>query len=199
MRPVAGRARVLTQRLVTGAALAAGTALLAGLLGGRDGDDVESGAAPEERGYYLTESTLTEMGPDGRPRVVVRARAIEQQLADDSVKLAGLELDYTTQRSGVWHVTADRGRMPPDRSSLLLAGNVRVTGSGQAAASQAAASQAVILTDQLAYDTRANIIQTAEPVAIRFGTHELQGRGMRVVLNDGTLRLESNVNGRFKP
>jgi len=194
MRPVARRARVLTQRLLTFAALAAGTALLAGLLGGPDGDDVESGATAEERGYYLTDSTLTEMGPDGRPRVVVRARAIEQQLADDSVKLAGLELDYTTQRTGVWHVTADRGRMPPDRSSLLLAGNVRVTGSGPAAA-----GQAVILTDRLAYDTRTNVIQTAEPVAIRFGTHELQGRGLRVVLNDGTLRLESNVNGRFTP
>jgi LPS export ABC transporter protein LptC len=194
MRTVAGRARILTHRLVAGAGLAAGTALLAGLLGGPDGDDVESGAAPEERGYYLTESTLTEMGPDGRPRIVVRARAIEQQLADDSVKLAGLELDYTTQRTGVWHVTADRGRMPPDRGSLLLAGNVRVTGSGPAAA-----GQAVILTDQLAYDTRANVIQTAEPVAIHFGAHELRGRGMRVVLNDGTLRLESNVNGRFTP
>jgi LPS export ABC transporter protein LptC len=71
---------------------------------------------------------------------------------------------------------------------------VRVTGSGPAAA-----GQAVILTDQLAYDTRANVIQTAEPVAIHFGAHELRGRGMRVLLNDGTLRLESNVNGRFTP
>ena len=89
--------------------------------------------------------------------------------------------------------------MPPDRNSLLLAGNVRVTGSGQAAASQAAASQAVILTDQLAYDTRRQ--HHADGRARRDPVRHARTAGprLRVVLNDGTLRLESNVNGRFKP
>ena len=42
-------------------------------------------------------------------------------------------------------------------------------------------------------------MQTAEPVTVRFGSHELRGRGLRADLNTGTLRLESNVNGRFTP
>ena len=45
----------------------------------------------------------------------------------------------------------------------------------------------------------ANVVQTASPVAIQFGTHQLHGRGLRVALNDGILRLESNVNGTFSP
>ena len=57
----------------------------------------------------------------------------------------------------------------------------------------------VIVTDRLTYDTTADYIQTPEFVSIRFGNHVLGGRGLRANLNTGTLRLESNVNGRFTP
>jgi LPS export ABC transporter protein LptC len=194
MRLIAGRSRLLIRRIVTGAALLAGGMLLITVLGGRRDDDIEAIAPADERGYYLTDSTLTEMGPDGRPRIVVHAKNIEQRVADDSVLLAQLEMDYTAGKTGVWHVTADRGRMPPGRESLLLAGNVRVTGEPAGAK-----EDAVIVTDELSYDTRTNVVQTAAPVAVHFGTHQLLGRGMRVQLNDGTLRLESNVNGLFTP
>lgn len=194
MRSPADRARQLTQRALTFAALLAGGAMLLGMLVGNDDAATEAQSAAEERGYYLNDATLTEMGVDGKPRAVVRARTIEQQLSDESVHLVDLALDYSTQQRGLWHVTAERGRMPRDRGSLLLSGNVRVAGT-----STGAGSDAVILTDHLAYDTQANVIQTTAPVAVQFGPHELHGRGLHVALNDGTLRLESNVNGRFTP
>ena len=194
MRSAAGRARVLTQRIVTFAALMAGGAMLFSLLAGRDDDATQTEVAPKARGYYLVDARLTELGTDGKPRVVVQARSIEQQLADQSVQLQQLELDYTTTRSGMWHLTADRGRIPNDRTSLQLAGNVRVAGSPEPSG-----ARAIILTDELDYNTRASVVQTASPVAIRFGSHELHGRGLRVALNDGVLRLESNVNGTFTP
>jgi LPS export ABC transporter protein LptC len=192
MRSAAARTRALTNWTISLAALLAGGYLLAELLGGED-DDVVSEPAPAERGYYLNDATLTELGPDGKPRVVVKAKTIEQQRADSSVQLSTLQLDYTTQNQGLWHVTADRGEMP-DRNSLLLAGNVRVT--GHPGAQQ---DEAVILTDELSYDTRTKVVQTAAPVVVQFGKHELKGRGLRVGLNEGTLRLESNVHGRFTP
>jgi LPS export ABC transporter protein LptC len=82
--------------------------------------------------------------------------------------------------------------MPATATALLLSGDVLVTGHEERGA-------ATIRTDQLSYDTTTSVIQTAEPVAVQFGTHELQGRGLRVVLNDGTLKLESSVHGRFVP
>jgi LPS export ABC transporter protein LptC len=184
----------MSQRAVALVALLAGGALLFRLLTGSGDDGTETDAAVDERGYYLNDATLTELGPDGRPRVVVRARSIEQQLADQSVLLDSLELDYSTSQQGRWRVTAQTGRMPSDRGSLLLAGDVRVTG-----AATADRGEAVIRTDELAYDTRRNVVQTAAPVTIDFGPHELRGRGLRVGLNEGTLRLESNVHGQFKP
>jgi len=149
-------------------------------------------AAAQDRGYYVNTATLTEFGPDGAPRIVLRADSIEQRLSDQSVLLTNLELDYSTSESGEWTVTAATGRMPAAATALLLSGDVQVTGSE-------ARGSAVIRTDQLAYDTATSVIQTAEPVSVQFGAHQLAGRGLRVVLNDGTLRLESNVNGRFLP
>jgi LPS export ABC transporter protein LptC len=175
-------------------AVVAGGALLLKMLAGSPDDATESTTAADERGYYLNDAKLTELGADGRPRVVVRAKSIEQQLADQSVRLAQLELDYTTQKQGEWHVTADRGRMPSDHGSLQLEGNVLVVG-----AAERSEGKAVIRTDELAYDTRTNVVQTAAAVTVDFGPHQLRGRGMRVGLNQGTLRLESNVNGQFKP
>jgi LPS export ABC transporter protein LptC len=180
--------------MITFAALLAGGAILIGTLVGRDDDSTETEARPAERGYYVNDATLTELGQDGRPRVVVHARSIEQQLADQSVLLSDLAMDYTTPRLGVWHVTAAHGHMPSDRESVQLFGDVRVTG-----AAERAGGNAIILTDKLNYDTKSNIVQTPEPVSIQFGPHQLHGRGLRVELNDGTLQLESNVNGRFTP
>ena len=191
MRSTAQRARLLRKRLLTTAAVVAAGVLAYGLFTGDEGG-IDVTAADEDRGYYVTHATLTEFGPDGSPRVVLHAESIEQRLSDQSVLLADLTLDYTTAKAGQWTVTADRGLMPAAATALLLSGDVRVTG-------EQARGGAVIRTDQLSYDTGTSVIQTAEPVSVQVGAHQLEGRGLRVVLNDGTLRLESNVNGRFVP
>ena len=134
------------------------------------------------------------MGPDGRPRIVVRADTIEQQLADDSVLLARLEMDYTAGKTGVWHVTADRGRMPPNRESLLLAGNVHVTGEPAGATGRRCH---IDRRTRLRHAHQCRADCRACRRAVRAA--RIIGRGMRVRLNDGTLRLESNVNGHFTP
>lgn len=169
----------------------AGALIAYTMLAGRD-EEVGTSAAAEERGYYLTAAQLTEFGPDGSPRIVLHADSIEQQLADQTVLLSDLTLDYTTAKAGHWTVTAARGQLPPTAKSLLLSGDVRIVG-------QQPQGEAVIRTDRLSYDTDTSVVQTAEPVAVQFGAHQLEGRGLYVVLNDGTLRLESNVHGRFVP
>jgi LPS export ABC transporter protein LptC len=161
------------------------------MLAGYD-SQIETRAMEDRRGYYLDDATLTEMGADGTPRIVLRAVHVEQQLSDQSVLLSDLSVDYNAAEAGTWTLTADRGRLLADAKSLQLSGNVVVKGAE-------ARGEAVIQTDQLTYETQSGLVQTAEPVAVRFGKHRLEGRGLRVALNDGTLRLESNVHGRFTP
>jgi LPS export ABC transporter protein LptC len=176
---------------VTSAAVIAGALVVYGMFAGRD-ETLETSAVDEARGYYLTAASLTEYGPDGAPRIVLHADSIEQQLADQSVRLTDIVLDYTTPKAGKWHVTAARGSLPVTAKSLLLSGDVRIVG-------QRPQGVALIRTDLLSYDTETSVVQTAEPVSVQFGAHQLEGRGLYVVLNDGTLRLESNVHGRFVP
>lgn len=193
MRPVAPRSPGPAQRLIVMVSALAGAVLLFELLAGRGRDELDADRREDRRGYYMTDATLIEMGDDGRPRLVVHASDIEQQLADDSVLLNELRIDYAAGDRGRWNVTANRGRMPPDRRSIILSGEVTLTGDDESQ------GKPVIVTDRLTYDSAADYIQTAEFVSIRFGRHVLGGRGLRVDLNAGTLRLESNVNGRFTP
>jgi LPS export ABC transporter protein LptC len=140
----------------------------------------------------MNDATLTEMGKDGRPRVIVHAVNIEQQLSDQSVRMSQLELDYRTKESGNWHVTAREGDMPADRKSIQLSGDVAITG-------VESRGEALIRTERLSYDIDDAIVQTEDPVSVRFGPHLLKARGLRAELNAGTLKLESDVNGHFAP
>jgi LPS export ABC transporter protein LptC len=159
------------------------------LFSGTDPDEFEQVAARDERGYYLDQATLTEMGPEGRPKAVIKARLIEQLRGDDSIAMHDLAIDYATEGAGPWTMTAQRGHMPADRNSVLLSGDVTLRGR----------DGAVVRTDQLNYDTVANLVSTAEPVTIEFGPHRLAARGLRADLNAGNLQLESAINGVFNP
>ena len=192
MRSAGQRARVLTGRAVGVAAAAAGVVLLYGMLTGWNDDEVELGEAGADRGYYALDATIVETGATGRPRFIAHARRVEQQLADQSVLLEDMTLDYPTADHGTWHVTAPSGRMPADRDSVELYGGVTISGAD-------AHGDAVIRADRVRYLIDAAIVDTASPVTLTYGRHELHARGLEARLNAGTLRLESDVNGRFTP
>jgi LPS export ABC transporter protein LptC len=190
MRSPAQRRHVLTRRILAAAASVAAVATLYALVANREGPDVEIGKPEAQRGYYLTDSTMTEMGPNGRPKFTVHARTAEQELADQSVDMSDITFEYPSEKYGTWHGTARTGHMPPDRKSIALAGDVTMTSTQQQGA-------AVIHTEHLNYDIDRAIVQTADPVDVRLGSHVLNARGLRADLNAQTLKLESNVNGRF--
>jgi LPS export ABC transporter protein LptC len=192
MRPPHQRARALTERVIALAAGIAALAMLFDLFVGWDASDVERRPAAAPRGYFAIDATMTEMGEDGRPRFVVHASEIEQDLADQSIRFEDVTLDYQAKDLGNWHLTAMNGSMPEDRKSLFLEGAVTITGAAEQGG-------AVIRTDKVDYDIDDGVVQTAEPVSIRVGKHDLNASGLRAMLNAGTLRLESDVNGRFIP
>jgi LPS export ABC transporter protein LptC len=192
MRPAAQRADTLKHWLVTGTAIAAGMFMLYGLLADRGGDDFDKVTAPEGRGYYLTDAVLREMGPDGKPRVVVHTPAAEQLTSDQSVLMHDPKVDYLGGKTGDWVVTARQGKLSPDQTTLLMSGEVRVTG-------DASHGSPVITGDLISYDTRNGKVSSSEPVHVVFGRHVLNGRGLQADLKSGTMKLESDVNGRFVP
>jgi LPS export ABC transporter protein LptC len=82
--------------------------------------------------------------------------------------------------------------MPADRDSVELYGGVTINGGD-------ARGDAVIRAERVRYLIDAAIVSTDSPVTLTYGRHELRARGLEARLNAGTLRLESDVNGRFTP
>jgi LPS export ABC transporter protein LptC len=59
--------------------------------------------------------------------------------------------------------------------------------------------EATVRTEQLSFDTAAEVVRSAVPVRVEFGRHTLEATGFVANMKRETLRLESRVNGQFFP
>lgn len=149
-------------------------------------------------GYYLRDATLTGTGEDGRILYAVRAAAAEQVLADGTVTMTDVEVDYSPGEQVPWRLRADGGQIPPDRTIIVLAGDVVATTATVAGASVVPAPL-TIRTDYLELDPEAYIASTERVVAVERNRDTLHSRGMRVYLKQDRLEFTSEVRGRFLP
>lgn len=144
-------------------------------------------------GYYLREARLTGTGDDGRVRYRVSAKSVTQQLADGSVALDNVAIDYGSGAEPPWNVRADTGRIPPDGKMIELTGNV------VAATRDSDHTPATIRTDYLEFDTDSYVAATDSKVTIEYAGSTVQATGMRALLREDRLELLAEVNGRYAP
>jgi LPS export ABC transporter protein LptC len=182
----------LNWRWVWLAALLGALAVSYGVLTRRDDDDGASVAKPAQPGYYLEDAVIIETGLDGKPRVKLSARMIQQDARDESIDLSDVRVDYTAAPSRHWLLTATHGYIPPNSQRIVFKGNVQIEESTSEDAPRVSA-------DTMELDMLKNIVRTDSPVQIAFGPHTLTSRGLWADLKGEKLRLESNVNGHFAP
>ncbi len=149
-------------------------------------------------GYYLKDATLTGTGEDGRILYAVRAAAAEQMLADGTVTLTDVNVDYSPGEQVPWRLRADGGQIPPDRTIILLSGDVVATTVPQAGMAGNPAPL-TIRTDYLELDPEAHIARTERAVTVERNRDTLSARGMRVYLKQDRLEFSAEVRGRFLP
>ena len=177
--------------------LAAGAALLAALLEWRllDPTPEEPAGDTARPGYYLTGVELQEFGVDGQPRLALRAATASEDLDSGRIALAEVGLDYrATATEQDWRLTADRARVARGGEVVEFEGNVTMSGQG---ARLPAGSQ--LRAARLTLDTARETARSDTLVTLALGPHELHARGLQADLKAGTLRLETEVNGRFSP
>jgi len=157
-------------------------------------------------GYYVKEAKLTGTGPDGQILYRVTTTAAEQGLADGTITMRDVTVDYEPTAQVPWKLRADRGRIPPDRNIIELVGDVVATTEATAvspadAAAKGRASTAPLLirTDYLELDPEAYIARTERFVAVERDRDTLLARGMRVYLKQDRLQFNAEVRGRFLP
>lgn len=162
------------------------------VLNGREGSEVTLTEAPEQPGWYLKDAVMIETTPTGEPRVKIAAELIQQDAARDTIDMNAVRVDYFGAPSRHWLLIANRGHVPAHEQSVMFSGEVEVEEVG-------AANSPRILTERLLLDMRKDIARTDADVNVVFGTHSVTARGLYADLNAQSLRLQSNVNGRFVP
>jgi LPS export ABC transporter protein LptC len=147
-----------------------------------------------EAGYYLKEAVIEGMGPDGKRLYTLSAERILQLIADDSVELESVNLEYASASEEPWRLTADAGRIPADGDRIELSGNVRIE-----EMLFIGPDMTIVTTPELNVDLRAQLATTEADVRIERGNYLLTAVGLRADLKDRKLRLQSEVHGQFLP
>ena len=157
-------------------------------------------------GYFVKGATLEGTGDDGQILYRVTTTAAEQLLADGTITMRTVNVEYLPAAQVPWKLRADRGRIPPDRNIIELMGNVvamtEATAFSPAVAGAPGRSNAaplLIRTDYLELDPEAYIARTEQLVAVERSRDTLRARGMRVYLKQDRLQFNAEVRGRFLP
>lgn len=145
-------------------------------------------------GYFLTGVDLEEFGADGRLRIGLRSISATEDPESGVVRLAEVAVDYHAPTGRDWELTSNEARVPQGGQTVEFEGEVRLA--GRPGEDPGAAE---LHTPRLTLDTLEETAETQSPVELAFGPHRIRALGMRADLKAGTVRLESDVNGRFAP
>jgi LPS export ABC transporter protein LptC len=160
--------------------------------------------APLQSGYYMTDASIVQTGPDGLPMYTMRADSIRQNPADETLRLRHLELDYRattpdTALKRTWKLTARQGDMSHQDDASQAATRIDLSGNVELVGQPLSKHDPLVRlrTQRLSMDTQTEIVRTAEKVNFIWGDSELTGTGLTVDLKAETIKLESQVNGRL--
>lgn len=174
---------------------------------GNNGTDEAARQTPDP-GYAAHDAEIIETGYDGRERYRLNAKVIRQQTEAGVIELETLEMNYhpgaqpgvagesrpAAADQEVWHLVSDHGLVRADGDDVQLRGNVRVTGSAPGSGEPLS-----LTTSELRINTPTEFIETRAPVKVTWSGHEWNAKGLTADLKAGTLRLESDVHGKFAP
>ncbi len=150
--------------------------------------------AAQSPGYSARDAVLIETGADGLPMYTLRAAEIRQQPASRTALLAQVEMQFRDAAGQVWHGRANEARVSDQASEVDLTGAVTLSG-----LLPGTTEPARISTDRLSVDTRAEVVETKDPVTLDWGGQQIRARGLLAQLREQRVQLESNVHGRYAP
>lgn len=144
-------------------------------------------------GYSARDAQLIETGADGLPLYTLDAATIRQLPDADRVQLTQVSMRVTSG-ADQWTATADQGDIVRGSNRIELDGHVRVS-----AFLQSAGSPILIATDKLSFNSRADIVSTADPVTLIWSGQRVDARGLEADLKARRLQLESSVHATITP
>jgi len=145
-------------------------------------------------GYSATQARLVQTGGDGHPLYTLDAVLIQQRPDSGLVEMEQPRLGFRDASGNQWTARAARGKLAQGSGVVQLDGDVHVAG-----LLPGTAEPTEITSEQLAFDTNAQVVTTEAPVRIVMSGRELEARGLTASLKERHVHLESAVHGAFLP
>lgn len=145
-------------------------------------------------GYYLRGARLVGANDEGRITYSVMAEHVVELPGEERLELTGVTIEYRPESDISWLVSAARASAPTTGSHLELSGDVRLSndpGDGRAATVITAATMRFVPDEFTA--------ESSAPIELKIGDAVLKAVGLKAHLKDDSVRLESEVHGRFVP
>lgn len=152
------------------------------------------GRTAHDPGYSALNAQLVQTGPDGKPLYTLDAAQMREQPGNDTVMFDQVQMGFRDSSGGQWTARAQRGELGQETGVVQLEGDVHVVGT-----LPHSQQPAEISAEHLAFDTRAQVVTTRDPVTFNVGGHQLEGTGLVASLKDHRVQLESAVHGTFPP
>jgi LPS export ABC transporter protein LptC len=180
--------------------LAALGIVLAAYLAGSRGSKLPANltATSAETPAYDFEATgvvMRQMNAEGTLLYRLDAKRVAQLPQNGALAASDLQMNYAppgtdTDSSKHWQLTADAAELPTSGSIVNLRGNVLVTGKPERSR-----DAAQLKTDTLDYNLTTQDLSTRSRVELRWGHSRLTGQGLKANIKQGTVAIESTVNG----
>ena len=174
------------------AALVVGVVVLSGTQ--RETIATTSVGPAHDPGYSARQASLVQTGADGRPVYTLNAAEIQQQPDTGTVDMQQVRLGFRDASGDQWNARGDRGQLAQNSGIVSLSGNVHVSG-----VLPGTDEVAEIATGHLAFDTKAQVVATQDPVTIVMSGRQLNAQGLVASLKERHVQLESAVHGSFVP
>lgn len=154
-----------------------------------------AGEEPPHHDFEARGVTLRQLDEAGRLQYEIEAESILQLRDGGAIIASRLTLRHdppgtepgSPQR---WVLTADEATLPADGGIVTLQGTIR------ARTTLAGSSDPLLLeAESLSYDMAQQLVSSDGEIRLTRGGINLRGRGLRVNIPDGVVRLESGTNG----
>lgn len=140
--------------------------------------------------WYFHDAQVAATGHTGYPLYRVDAARIVHDPTDDSARLVSPHLQWLQGDGPPLLIAATAGRIHADRRRVSLSEGVTII-------DESTGSRFEFRSPDLEIDADTRIAHTGADVIILSLHGELTGRGLIADMNDGTIRIESSVRGRY--
>jgi len=150
---------------------------------------------------YIENFRAVALDAEGRPRQSLSAKRAQHYPDDDSVDITGIALALTDPDRPRLSVTADAGRVPANRDTVILSGNVRAVRDAvpSGAGGEPGSGRMTLVTEYLRVEPKEERVVTDKPVTIEEPRGIIHSVGMELDNKARTLKLKSNVRGTLQP